>query len=69
MTGEALALATKLWGDQALRRLFVSDFDARESGELFLYVNDAVQIVPFLGQDARILLQRSPLALPPTSPG
>ena len=68
--------AKKAWDTQNLAREFVTDFVAPESGELFLYVNDAVQIVPFLGPyscyydnnrgTAEVTLQRLPL--PPVLP-
>ena len=53
----------------------VADFVSPESGELFLYVNDAIQIFPFLGPferfynnnsgTAQVQVQRLPLP-PPT---
>ncbi|AMA60590.1 DUF2235 domain-containing protein [Bradyrhizobium sp. CCGE-LA001] len=62
--------AKQEWDAQNLAREFVADFIAPESGELFLYVNDAIQIVPFLGPygcyysnnrgTAQVTLQRLP---------
>ncbi len=52
----------------------VADLTAEASGELFLYVNDGVQIVPFLGPfdlyyennsgSAEVTVQRMPLPPP-----
>jgi len=45
----ALAAAGEVWRKQGLADLMVADFVAGASGEVFLYVNDAAQILPFLG--------------------
>ncbi len=70
----ALPAARDVWRKQGLATLMVADFIAPESGELFLYVNDAVQIFPFLGPfdlfysnnggTAQVSLQRMPLPPP-----
>jgi uncharacterized protein (DUF2235 family) len=70
--------AKKAWDAQNLAREFVTDFIAPESGELFLYVNDAIQIAPFLGPygcyyannrgTAEVTLQRLPLPPVPSAP-
>jgi hypothetical protein len=67
--------ARKAWDAQNLAREFVAEFIAPESGELFLYVNDAIQTLPFLGPygcyyannrgTAEVTLQRLP---PPPMP-
>lgn len=49
LKGDALAAAREIWSRQDLARLMVADFVATESGELFLYVNDAIQVFPFFG--------------------
>jgi uncharacterized protein (DUF2235 family) len=46
---QALEAAQKVWRQQGLTSLMVADFTAAASGELFLYVNDAIQLMPFLG--------------------
>jgi len=66
-----LAAAAEVWRKQGLANLMVADFTAEESGELFLYVNDAIQLIPFLGPfdlyyknnsgSAQVTLQRVPL--------
>jgi hypothetical protein len=43
---EALPAARALWRRQGLSDLLVAEFVAPESGELFFYVNDAVQLFP-----------------------
>jgi hypothetical protein len=43
---EALPAARALWRRQGLSDLLVAEFVAPESGELFFYVNDAVQFLP-----------------------
>ena len=70
---EALPAAREIWRKQALADRMVAEFVAAESGEVFLYVNDAV--VPFLPLftlfydnntgTARVTLQR---LLPPPPP-
>jgi hypothetical protein len=72
----ALAAAGEVWRKQGLADLMVADFVAGASGEVFLYVNDAAQILPFLGPlssfyknnsgTAKITLQRMPLPLSPS---
>ncbi|MCP3440564.1 DUF2235 domain-containing protein [Bradyrhizobium sp. CCGUVB14] len=42
----ALPAARALWRKQGLSELFVAEFEAPEAGELFFYVNDAVQLFP-----------------------
>jgi hypothetical protein len=42
--------AEAVWDKRDLRRRFVSQFVASESGELFLYVNDVLQALPFMGK-------------------
>jgi hypothetical protein len=44
---EALPAAGDVWQKQGLATRVVADFVAPESGELFLYVNDAIQVFPF----------------------
>lgn len=71
----ALPAARDVWRKQGLATLMVADFVASESGEFFLYVNDAIQIIPFLGPfdlfysnnggTAQISLQRMPPPPPP----
>jgi hypothetical protein len=71
----ALAAARAAWRGQGLAELMVADFVAPESGELFLYVNDAIQIFPFGGPfrlyynnnsgTAQVRVQRLPLPQPP----
>jgi len=73
----ALPAAGNVWRKQGLAERMVADFVAAESGELFLYVNDAVQLFPFFGPferyyrnnsgTAQVQLQRMPL--PPAPPG
>ncbi len=68
---EMLPTATEIWTKQELNKTFVADFIAAESGELYLYLNDAVQIFPFAGKldryygnntgTARVQVQRVPL--------
>lgn len=43
---EALPAARTLWRSQGLSDLLVAEFVAPEAGELFFYVNDAVQLFP-----------------------
>jgi hypothetical protein len=67
---EALPAAGDVWRKQGLASRMVADFVAPESGELFLYVNDAIQVFPFIGPfdsfyknnsgTATISLQRMP---------
>jgi hypothetical protein len=67
---EALPAAGDVWQKQGLATRVVADFVAPESGELFLYVNDAIQVFPFVGPfnsfyknnsgTATIRLQRMP---------
>jgi hypothetical protein len=45
----ALPAARGVWHKQGLATLMVADFIAAETGELFLYVNDAIQFFPFPG--------------------
>jgi hypothetical protein len=73
---EMLPTANKIWGAQDLAKALVAEFVARESGELYLYVNDAIQIVPGFGPlnsyygnntgTARVQVQLIPL---PPAPG
>lgn len=44
----ALAAARALWRKQGLSEQLVAEFEAPEAGELFFYVNDAVQLFPRL---------------------
>jgi uncharacterized protein (DUF2235 family) len=67
-----LPAAQEVWRQQRLSSRMVADFTAGASGELFLYVNDAIQLTPFLGPfdlfyqnnrgSAQITIQR--IALP-----
>jgi uncharacterized protein (DUF2235 family) len=67
----ALAAAGDVWRKQGLADLMVADFVAGASGEVYLYVNDAAQILPFFGPlgsfyknnsgTAKVTLQRMPL--------
>ncbi|WP_249779175.1 DUF2235 domain-containing protein [Bradyrhizobium sediminis] len=71
----ALPAARRVWRDQGLADQMVADFVAAESGEMFLYVNDAIQFFPLFGPfelyygnnsgAARVTLQRMPLPPPP----
>jgi uncharacterized protein (DUF2235 family) len=70
----ALSAARDVWRKQGLADLMVAEFVAPESGEAFLYVNDAIQVFPFLGPfklyynnnsgTAQVQLQRIPLPPP-----
>jgi uncharacterized protein (DUF2235 family) len=70
----ALPAARDVWRKQGLADLMVAEFVAPESGEVFLYVNDAIQFFPFLGPfelfynnnsgSAQVQLQRMPLPPP-----
>jgi hypothetical protein len=63
--------AREVWRKQGLASRMVADFVAPESGAFFLYVNDAIQVVPFVGAfdrfykdndgTAKVTLQRIPL--------
>ena len=55
----ALPAARDVWQKQGLARLMVADFIAPEFGELFLYVNDAIQVFPFLGPFERFYKNNS----------
>jgi hypothetical protein len=71
---EALGAAQEVWRQQNLSSQMVADFTATASGELFLYVNDAIQLVPFVGPfdlfyqnnsgSADVTVQRIPLQPP-----
>jgi len=73
----ALPAAGDVWRKQGLAERMVADFVAPGSGELFLYVNDAIQTFPLFGPfdkyygnnsgTAQVGLQRMPL--PPAPPG
>ncbi len=66
--------AREVWRQQNLSSLMVADFTAAASGELFLYVNDAIQFFPFFGPfdlyyqnnsgSAQVTVQRMPLPPP-----
>jgi hypothetical protein len=66
-----LQAAEEVWREQGLSSRMVADFTAAASGELFLYVNDAIQLAPFMGPfdlfyqnnrgSAQITIQRLPL--------
>jgi uncharacterized protein (DUF2235 family) len=66
--------AREVWRQQNLSSLMVADFTAAASGELFLYVNDAIQLFPFFGPfdlyyqnnsgSAQVTVQRMPLPPP-----
>jgi len=68
---DLLPAARQIWRKQGLADQMVADFVAAESGEVFLYVNDAVQVLPFFGPlerfynnnsgAAKVTLQRMPL--------
>jgi uncharacterized protein (DUF2235 family) len=70
-----LPAAREVWRQQGLADAMVADFVAPESGELFLYVNDAIQPLPLLAPfdlfyrnnsgTAQVTLQRAP---PPPKP-
>jgi uncharacterized protein (DUF2235 family) len=70
---DLLPAAQQVWRKQGLTERMVAEFVAGASGEVFLYVNDAAQIFPFLGAlrlfyknnsgAAQVTLQR--MALPP----
>jgi hypothetical protein len=69
-----LPAVQELWKQQNLASVMVADFTAAASGELFLYVNDAVQFAPFFGPfklfyqnnsgSAVVTVQRIPLQPP-----
>jgi uncharacterized protein (DUF2235 family) len=73
----ALPAAGNVWRQQGLADRLVADFVAADSGEIFLYVNDAVQLFPLFGPferyynnnsgTAQVQLQRMPV--PPAPPG
>jgi uncharacterized protein (DUF2235 family) len=44
-----LPAAFDAWRKEGLEQVMVAEFVAPNSGELFLFVNDAIQVVPFLG--------------------
>ena len=66
-----LLAAREVWHQQGLSARMVADFTATASGELFLYVNDAIQVLPFGGPfdryynnnggSAEVTVQRIPL--------
>jgi hypothetical protein len=66
--------AREVWRQQNLSSLMVADFTAAASGELFLYVNDAIQFFPFFGPfdlyyqnnsgSAEVTVRRIPLPPP-----
>lgn len=66
-----IAAAREVWRQQNLPSRMVADVTAAASGELFLYVNDGIQMVPFLGSfdryyqnnsgSAEVTVQRMPL--------
>jgi len=68
---DALPRAQAVWQQQGLSSLMVAEFTAAASGELFLYVNDAIQLAPFFGNfdlfyqnnsgGAEVTVQRLPL--------
>jgi uncharacterized protein (DUF2235 family) len=68
------AAAADVWRQQGLSSRMVADFTPAASGELFLYVNDAIQLVPLLGPfdlyyknnsgSAEVTVQRMPLPPP-----
>ena len=68
---EMLLTANKIWGEQDLAKTLVAEFVAKETGELYLYVNDAIQIIPGFGPlssyynnntgTATVKIQRIPL--------
>lgn len=70
----ALPAARAIWQQQGLASLMVADVTAAASGELFLYVNDAIQLAPLLGPfdlfyqnnsgSAEVTVQRIPLQPP-----
>lgn len=72
----ALPAARRVWDEQGLAGQMAADFVATASGEVFLYVNDALQLIPFRGPfdryyknnsgTAKVTLQRMPL--PPSPP-
>jgi uncharacterized protein (DUF2235 family) len=49
-----LHAAFDAWRKERLEQAMVAEFVAPNSGELFLYVNDAIQVVPFLGSFDRL---------------
>jgi hypothetical protein len=69
-----LLAAREVWHQQGLSARMVTDFTATASGELFLYVNDAIQLLPFGGPfnryynnnggSAEVSVQRKPLPPP-----
>jgi len=71
---DALPPAQQVWRKQGLSARMVADFTAEASGELFLYVNDAIQLAPFVGPfdlfygnnsgSADVTVQRMPLPPP-----
>ena len=68
---DVLPRAQAVWQQQGLAPLMVAEFTAAASGELFLYVNDAIQLAPFFGNfdlfyrnnsgSAEVTVQRLPL--------
>lgn len=71
---EEYTAAEKIQNEQNLRKTYVSQFAAPESGELFLYINDAIAAVPFGPTitcfynnnrgSAKVTIQRMPVAKP-----
>ena len=59
----ALPATQEMWRQQGLLSLMVADFTAAASGELFIYVNDGIQMVPFLGPFDRYYKNNSGSAL------
>jgi uncharacterized protein (DUF2235 family) len=49
-----LPAAFDAWRKERLEQVMVAEFVAPNSGELFLYVNDAIQVVPFRGSFDRL---------------
>jgi hypothetical protein len=59
----ALPAAQEVWRQQDLSSRMVADFTAAASGELFVYVNDGIQMVPLLGPFDRYYKNNSGSAL------
>jgi hypothetical protein len=78
LPADELAAAEKIRDSLDLRKTYVSQFTAPETGELFLYVNDAIGAIPFGPTitcfydnnrgSAKVTLQRIPAVQPTTKP-
>ena len=78
LPADELAAAEKIRDSLDLRKTYISQFAAPETGELFLYVNDAIGAIPFWPTitcfyennrgSAKVTLQRIPVVQPAAKP-